>query len=211
MKSFMFCILILLLMPLLVLAHPHTFITTKLGVEFEEDRIKGVWVDWEFDEMFSSVVIEDADLDRNNKFDEQELKIVYEDAFSNVKDYDYFFYRRKGRKRFPAKKVEQFSARINKDKLSYRFFIPMEKVGEELILSIFDPTFYCATSYARKKPVYFLKPDKVRAKYKIVENKKYPIYYNPAGAADDMTTYDKWQPGLETAYPEEVIITFSKK
>ncbi len=194
-----------------VLAHPHTFITTRLDVEFAGDVIKGVWVEWEFDEMFSSSVLMDADLDRNGRFNAKETAIVFEDAFSNLKNYGYFFYMRKGNDRSSPPAVERFSVKKVKDKLVYRFFVPVKDIGSELIVSVFDPTFFCAVSYVPKSPVNFLHAEKVQPSYKIVKNDKFPIYYNPMGAADDQTVYLKWKKGLQTAYPEEVVVSFRKK
>lgn len=167
--------IVIMVLASVVLAHPHTFITTRLGVEFEQENIKGVWINWEFDEMFSTTVLEDVDLNRNNKIDKNEVDLVYKDAFSNLENYGYFFYIRKGKNRTTAKKVEQFSAWNNNGKLIYKFFIPINNSDNELIFSIFDPTFFCAVTYYKNKPVYFINDKLLKASCKIIPNKKYPV------------------------------------
>jgi len=189
-------------------AHPHTFITTKLGIEFVSENLKGAWVHWEFDEMFSAPMIVEADMNKNGKFEKDELDFLYENAFSNLESYGYFFYMREGKKRKTAEKVASFSAYYKKNKLFYKFFIPIKQTNKKLIVSIFDPTYFCAVKYYKKSPVYFIKNFQVKAKYSINKNKKFPVYFNPAGAVDDETVYTEWKPGLEKAYPEEVVVSY---
>jgi len=133
---------VVLLLVSIVFAHPHTFMITRLGIEFEKEKLKGVWVHWEFDEMFSAPIIMEADLNMNGKFEEDELEYLYENAFSNLEDYGYFFYIREGKKRKTAEKVENFSASYKKNKLFYKFFIPIKIKKNKLAVSIFDPTYF---------------------------------------------------------------------
>lgn len=211
MKKFILSVFLLLSISQQVFAHPHTFIATHLDIDFIDEKIKGVWVVWEFDEMFSSSVLLDSDLNQDGKFSAQETELVYKNAFSNLENYGYFFYQRKVDKRIPAQKVENFSVRKKNQKLVYKFFVPLEASDNELVVSIMDPSFFCATGYVQQNPVGFLNCEKVLPTYKIVKNTKYPIYYNPMGAVDDQTLYTEWKKGLQTAYPEEVIISFKKK
>ncbi len=193
----------------LLAAHPHTFMNTRLGVEFEKDQVKGVWVHWEFDEMFSAALIEEADLNRDGLFDKEETAYLYENAFINLENYGYFFYMRDGEERLPAKKVTDFSASHKNGLLRYKFFVPLIKpVKNELIFSLIDPSFFCAIIYVKDKPLYFVNAETLQPNYQIVKNNNFPVYYDPMGAIDDTTVYTKWQKGLMTAYPEEVIVTF---
>ena len=50
--------------------------------------------------------------------------------------------------------------------------------------------------------------DKMPQKIPIEENKEFPVYYNPLGAATDSTVYYEWKPGLQTYYPKEVHLTY---
>lgn len=193
-------------------AHPHTFIKVQIGVEFDNsNKIKGIWEEWEFDEMSSVWCIEECDLNHDGKFSDGEQKKVYKDYFSNVEHYGYFTSFRDSNKRISAKNAQNFTAKIKNKKTIYKFFIPLEnKNSDGLIFSIFDPTFFCAIAYLKKDPIYFINTDQMVTSYKIIQNKKYPVYYNPSGAPDDQRVYLKWKPGLQTAYPEEVMISIGK-
>lgn len=193
-------------------AHPHTFMNTHLGVEFDNDTIKGVWVHWEFDEMFSAALIEEADFNKDGVFDQEETTYLYENAFVNLENYGYFFYLRDGSERLATKKVTSFSATHKNGLLRYKFFVPIEKKPKnKLIFSLIDSSFFCAIIYIKETPLYFINAETMKTSYQIVKNTNFPVYYDPMGAIDDTTVYTKWQKGLMTAYPEEVIVNFSKK
>jgi ABC-type uncharacterized transport system substrate-binding protein len=200
-KIFLAVILISVFLALLP-AHPHTFIYSTLAPEFEGKSVKGVWVEWTFDEMFSSQVIMEADTNGNKKLEPTEVDYIFDHAFINLKNYDYFFYQRDGKERFGAQTIEEFDARIKGNTLVYRFFVPLERKTNPLIISLIDSTFFCALSYNKNKPVYFVKAEGVTPQYRLEQNKDYPIYYNPMGAIDDDRIYTKFQKGLQTAYPK---------
>ena len=196
----------------LLSAHPHTFMNTRVGAEFENDQIKGIWVHWEFDEMFSAALIEEADFNKDGLFDEEETAYLYENAFLNLENYGYFFYIREGEERLPAKKVTNFSASYKDNLLRYKFFVPLEKPAENgLIFSLSDPSFFCAVTYVKENPLYFVNAETLQTEYQIVENNNFPVYYDPVGAIDDTAVYTKWQTGLLTAYPEEIIVNWTRK
>lgn len=192
----------------LIFAHPHTFIESIIGIEFENKEPKCVWVEWTFDEMFSAQVIMEADVNKNGRIEPDENDYIYNNAFSNLENYNYFFYQRINDKRESPTEVKEFKARIKGDKLVYKFFVSISNKQKPLVISLIDSTFFCALTYNKAKPVYFINAEGLNPNYKIEQNKNYPVYYNPAGAIDDDRLYTKWQKGLSTAYPEEVVITF---
>ncbi len=89
-----------------------------------------------------------------------------------------------------------------------RFFIPLAKgTYNNLYLSIFDPTYYSAVSYV-DDGIKIESGTGQDPRYEVLGNKDYPVYYDPYGSASDMTTYTKWKPGLQIAYPKEVHVYF---
>jgi len=189
-------------------SHPHTFIYSTLAPEFDGKTIKGVWVEWTFDEMFSSQVFLEADANGNKKFEPSEVDYIFAHAFINLKNYDYFFYQRDGQQRIGAKEVQDFNAWMKGNEIVYRFFVPLERKTNPLVISLIDSTFFCSLAYNKNRPVYFIKAEGIAPQYRIEQNKNYPIYYNPMGAVDDDRIYTKFQKGLQTAYPEEVIVSY---
>ena len=195
--------------PFYVFSHPHVKITSSIEFEYNGRECTGCTIEWMFDRYFSASIIGGFDKNKDGKFDEKEIKTIEAKAFSNLKNYGYFVFLRKGAERKNPLKVNSFRARIKNGILFYSFFIPFEKgkYDDDFYVAVFDRSFYCATEYA-KDAVKIIQKSGSSPKFKISANKKYPVYYNPAGASDDMTIYKKWKPGLETAYPEEVHIKF---
>ena len=200
--------LIMFLLPLYLYAHPHIMLKTSLEIEYSDSSCTGVWVDWEFDRFFSISIIGDFDKNKDGKFDETEVRDIEENAFSNLKNYGYFVDIRVGDKRTKPDSVSRFSAKFSGDKLYYRFFISLAKdTYNNFYISIFDPTYYSAVSYV-DDGIKIGNGVGTAPRYELLENKDYPVYYDPYGSASDMTTYSKWKPGLQTAYPKEVHVYF---
>jgi hypothetical protein len=43
-----------------------------------------------------------------------------------------------------------------------------------------------------------------------VENRNYPVYYDPLGSMNDTTIYYEWKKGLQIYYPREIRITYAR-
>ncbi|MBN2041999.1 MAG: DUF1007 family protein [Spirochaetes bacterium] len=204
--SIIFC---LISTPQKAYSHPHVLLTTSLEFIFEGDTCNGFWLEWIFDDIFGTSVIQEFDEDHNGAFDKKELKKVYNEAFSNLKKYGYFIFIRKDKTRKHPEKVENFSAYQKLGRLVYRFYVPLKdkNLGSDFYIAIFDKTFYCDIKYS-SRPAVIRQKNGRKPVYKIVKNEDYPVYYNPLGGADDLRVYRKWKPGLETAYPKEIHIYF---
>ncbi len=75
----------MVLMPAVVFAHPHMFLTSTEEFVWEKDRLAGCWIEWEFDQFFSADIIQAYDHDGNGKFSAAETKEVFNGAFINLK------------------------------------------------------------------------------------------------------------------------------
>ncbi|MBN2050975.1 MAG: DUF1007 family protein [Spirochaetales bacterium] len=206
-RFFLACICILL--PTFVGAHPHMLLLTRLDFDFSGDRCVGVSVDWGFDMYFSQSVIDDFDINGDGTFDDEETREVYSFAFSNLKQYGYFIYLRKGDRRIQPERVTDFSVRQKNGQVFYTFYVPLEDPAffPEFSVSVFDPTYFCAVRY-QEVPASVPPEQTGEIGFELTENRRYPVYYDPLGGVDDSGSYDTWRPGLETAYPEEVRVYF---
>ncbi|ADN02459.1 ABC-type uncharacterized transport system periplasmic component-like protein [Spirochaeta thermophila DSM 6192] len=192
-------------------AHPHMLIITRLTFEFEGARCPGFWVDWDFDRFFSASIIHDFDRDRDGTFNEQEIRLIHDNAFINLEHYGFFVFLRQGETRTNPRKVLHFTASQKDNNVHYRFYVPLpEGFTGEFYVSIFDPSYFCAVKYQEEEPVVVVQKREGAPlpRWNIQENKNYPIYYDPYGPVTDTTIHTKWRPGLETAYPEEVHLVF---
>lgn len=211
MKKLLFCTSFILGSILCAQAHPHVFAKTALEFEFSGNQCLGVWVQWEFDQMFSLSMLQPVDANRNGKLEEDEVKALYDYGFKNLENYGYFVYIRVGEKRYHPRRVESFTAWMNGMLMNYRFFVPLERdtLGLSFHIAIFDSSFYTAISF--KEPAVQIQQKTAGAPiptWRLSPNRDFPIYYNPRGAANDFTVYSKWEPGLETAYPQEIHVFF---
>lgn len=211
MKKIIFCLVLFCIYPFnaTLTAHPHVKITSNLEFDYEGEVCKGFWVHWEFDDYFGMSIVEEFDLDKDGKFSKKENNDIYNEAFSNLVNYGYFIFIRKGKNRFNPSEVSDFKAHMQNKHLFYSFYVPISdtKLGKDFYVSVFDRTFYCAT-YFQDRPVSINQKSGKSPKVSVETNKNYPVYYNPTGASDDTTVYTEWKAGLETAYPDEVHVCF---
>jgi ABC-type uncharacterized transport system, periplasmic component len=195
--------------PAAVHAHPHVFI--KNSVQFVWDdagSLKGAYLTWDFDRFFSSDIIKWLDADHDGTFSDAESEQVYNHAFINLRHYYYYTFIRQGKKRSNPSGVTRFKATQKDGIMTYRFYIDLSKYsGHDLYLAVYDYTYFCDVEYPADCVTYSCPPN-VKPACKIVENKEYPVYYDPLSPATDTRIYYKWAPGLQTYYPMEMHLTW---
>ncbi|MGP1575889.1 MAG: DUF1007 family protein [Treponema sp.] len=208
-KVFVYCsIAALSVLPLY--AHPHMFITAQVEFVWKDTLLVGAYQTWGFDRFFSADIIQGFDVNNDGKFSPAETHDVYENAFVHVKNYYYFTFIREGEKRSNPNGVSQFSVSNNDGIVSYRFYTDLSAYKtHSLYFAVYDYTFYCDFRYKEANPVLFTGHGKnIQPQYTIIQNKNYPVYYDPYDTADMMTVYYQWKPGLEVYYPKEILLTY---
>jgi len=194
-------------------AHPHLFMTSATEFVWEKEKLTGFWLEWEFDLFFSADLIMNCDTDKNGSFSASEIKAVYNYGFINLKNYYYFTFIRQGQKRWSPPNVSNFTAGIRKENtVWYRFFIDLSTASKgDIAVAVYDYTFFCDIRPTEKSSVILnYDPAYINPTWKFVENKDFPVYYNPMGSVDDTTIYYEWKKGLETYYPKEIRISYAK-
>ena len=175
---------VLLLLPHRVSAHPHMFLDAAVTVRANERGVTGVLVEWEFDVWFSASILMDFDFDNNKKFDDYETSEIYDLAFSNLINYNYFTYFTVDDEMIPASEVTEFSVRAEKDKIVYTFFIPFsvpfEQGAAEFSVAVYDKTFFCDVAYVESETARFEGPGNMEMDYTIGVDKGITIEYDNA-------------------------------
>ena len=69
MKKRIILVLSLLFFHSFIFCHPHLFIDSKEEIVFDNNKVQGVWLEWTFDEYFSSEQQFYYDWDQNNYYD----------------------------------------------------------------------------------------------------------------------------------------------
>ncbi len=127
-------------------AHPHVFIDSWVTVVFDKKGLAGFNIRWAFDDMFSSMIIMDFDINQNGGFDTSEIKELKAGAFSNLKKFNYFIHVKLDKKPFVVKYVKDFRAEIKGDRLIYHFFVPCHvraaRQWKDIRISVYDREYY---------------------------------------------------------------------
>ncbi|OJF76734.1 MAG: hypothetical protein BKP49_06065 [Treponema sp. CETP13] len=189
-------------------AHPHVFIKNSSEFVFKENKLDGVWETWEFDRVFSADIISWLDVNQDGDFSADESIQVYNNAFINLQHYYYYTFIRQGNERTNPASVTKFRSHAKDGIMTYTFYIDLSSyTGNNIYFAVYDYTYFCDIEY--KEPITLTYDETVvQPTYEIVENKNYPVYYNPVGAATDTTIYYKPGPGLYTYYPKEIHLTW---
>ena len=126
--------------------HPHVFIAQFTRVVFDEKGLAGIKVKWVFDQMFSTLILEDFDPDGNRVLDPEEVKTIKEKAFSYIAPHNYYIHIKIDGRPFAVKFIKDFNASVIQDRLMYEFFIPCHvtalETPKQIIISPYDPAYY---------------------------------------------------------------------
>lgn len=128
-------------------AHPHVFINNSLEILCDDSGIKALRNVWEFDEIFSKSIIEEYDTDGNGVFSEKESRDVYENAFINIKNFNFYTHVMFGGKSISHSNIEAFKPVISGNKMIYEFTVPLSvplKQGDHLDICVYDDSFFIA-------------------------------------------------------------------
>jgi ABC-type uncharacterized transport system substrate-binding protein len=169
-----FFFFLLLFLPLEITSHPHVFITGNITLEFNSTGFRGFWVNWSFDEFFSSMISNDYDKNRNGLFDRNEQSAIYKGAFINLKDFNYFTTISLKNEPYIVRNVERFKATLKKGKMGYTFFIPIKKDVNEITISQYDNTYYTDINLSSK--IATKNGGKYTIKSTMYENKRKSFY-----------------------------------
>lgn len=128
-------------------AHPHVWIDYTVTVRFGPEGPDGVRVDWGFDEMISSLLIQKYDTDRDGAFSARESRVIEKEHMVHLKDFHYFVELKVDGVAVPVTEVRDFEARNVKGQLHYLFTVPIPRAARRegtVDVNVTDPTFYTA-------------------------------------------------------------------
>ena len=165
-----------------IAAHPHTFIAQETKIVFDKKGLAGFDIHWTFDEMFSVMISDDFDQDRNGKLSKQEITVIKEKAFGYIAPHNYYIQIKIDDKPFAVKFIKNFNARLNDGKLSYSFFIPCHitavKTIKKIVLSPYDPEYYSAIYFPDRKHLLMENSDSFAIETKVERDMSTLIYYD---------------------------------
>ncbi len=162
-------------------AHPHVFIDGVTDVVFEHGKIVGIRQHWTFDDVFSLLMIEDFDKNKNGKFDKAEIEALQKGAFEAVREFGYFTHIRLDGKKIAVNRVAEFSANLAKGRISYSFLVPfvepVDPKTTKVDLGTYDDTFYVSVTYDAIDPVRLSGAGSSGCHFKMYDDAENPIYF----------------------------------
>lgn len=141
-----------------VYAHPHVFVDYGLTFVFDQQGLAGIAFDWAFDEMFTQMLVEEGDLNRDQLFDSRESAKIKTGAFDNLANHAYFTHILVNDQPYPITEITSFNAALKDGQAHYSFFIPCHvhagKIPQKVSLTVYDPTYYSDLSLISEKVDY---------------------------------------------------------
>jgi len=131
------------------LAHPHVFINNKMTLVFDGGILKGMSFRWEFDEMFTAMILADFKPQAGGTFTAKVASGIKTFAFDNLENYHYFLVFSVGKKQLSRIKIEQFVPSVTNDKkMVYTFFVPLDvpvTADEQTVrVTVYDDSYFVA-------------------------------------------------------------------
>ncbi len=120
-------------------AHPHVWVDYYVDAVGSKNDITKLKFRWSFDEMFTSMVMEDFEL---KSITPKEIPILRDKAFANLKNYHYYIYVKADGTEFEPKEISDFGAAMKGKKLEYTFTVTLPHPSKSIELSLYDPEFY---------------------------------------------------------------------
>ena len=162
-------------------AHPHVFITNVTSFVFEGRKVVAIRQAWEFDDVFSAVLLQDFDADADGEFDVKETAELRSQAFEALKEYNYFTYVRIGGESVPSRRVQGLQISNNLGRVTYSFTIPfdppLDPAERTIAVSVYDETYYIDISPDAVDPVRLEGDYSPACQFRVGEDEGNPIYY----------------------------------
>ncbi len=195
--------IVLLVVPAIVLAHPHMFIDTEMEVRLNGSVLSGVQITWHFDPMFTAAITGDFDSNGNGLFSTSETSEVFNNAFSNLETFDYFTFVSVDGQTYSPSRIENFSVYMEDGALVYQFYCPFNIHVEEGVfrIAIYDSTYYCDILYKEGSPITISGSGSESARFEIEQNSNIAISYGgTVSVSREGSTYSG------TAYPQQLVV-----
>ena len=138
-------------------AHPHIWVEYSVRVHFTEHGLAGFTQQWKFDEMFTNELKTMHQLSGEGALSADEVVVLQQKAFQNLRDYNYFTYISIDGQPFDVQYVTEFNAWLDGHNLVYEFFVPCTvaaiKAPKSVQLLVFDTEFFVDVSMVNTNPV----------------------------------------------------------
>jgi len=137
-------------------AHPHVWVTMKSEIVYAADgTATGIRHAWTFDDMFSTYALQGIEAKTRGVYTREELAPLAQTNAESLKEFAYFtFARADGNKQKFEDPVDYFLDYAD-GQLTLHFTLPVKTPfrAKQLVLEVFDRTFFIDFQMADKDPV----------------------------------------------------------
>ena len=138
-------------------AHPHVWADMRSAVVFTAGGlVRGVKVEWTFDEAYSNVAVDGLDSNGDGVYSPAELAPLTEVNLAALKTYGYFIFMRLDGNVRKIGDPEEAGQIYAHGKLTLHFTMPLVEPIDprkgQFMLKVYDPEFFIDFEYTRKKP-----------------------------------------------------------
>lgn len=131
-------------------AHPHTFIDVYPTFFIEDNATTLIKFEWVLDDMSSTMLIMDLDINANGIIDTSENAYIEKEYFSSLDEYEYYTYITVANKKIQFPQPNNFQATIHNNKLSYSFEITVNAKLQDIAIEFGDSSSFVAMILKRK-------------------------------------------------------------
>lgn len=132
-------------------AHPHVFAEARLDIVVDQrGTVQKLQHVWRFDDLFSSTVIFEFDMNSDLELDLAELQAVSDTIYDSLNEYNYFQMVTVNNKDVAMKRPDRLLAYMEDNLLIVMFeAFPQQTLPlrGKLVFGVYDPTFYTAIDF----------------------------------------------------------------
>jgi ABC-type uncharacterized transport system substrate-binding protein len=137
-------------------AHPHVWITSTSELIYAPDgSISGVRHAWTFDDMFSTYALQGIETKKKGVYSREELAPLAQTNVESLKEFAYFTFAKADGKKEKFQEPVDYFLEYRDALLTLHFTLPLKTPlkPKQLVLDVFDPSFFIDFKFADKDPV----------------------------------------------------------
>ena len=137
-------------------AHPHVWITARSELIYAPDgSISGVRHAWTFDDMFATYALQGIETRTKGAYSREELAPLAQTNIESLKEFAYFTFAKADGKKEKFLEPVDYYLDYDNTALTLHFTLPLTAPvkPKQLVLEVYDPSFFIDFSLADKNPV----------------------------------------------------------
>jgi ABC-type uncharacterized transport system substrate-binding protein len=137
-------------------AHPHVWITARSELIYAPDgSISGVRHAWTFDDMFATYALQGIETKTKGVYSREELAPLAQTNVESLKEFAYFTFAKADGKKEKFLEPVDYYLDYDNTALTLHFTLPLKAPvkPKQLMLEVYDPSFFIDFSLADKDPV----------------------------------------------------------